>query len=671
MNHPDSANVTISLDPLTAETLRDSEAKYRILFNSMDEGFSLLELIFDEQGHVVDCWHRDDNPAFTRMTGIQDPVGKRMSELIPKLEAAWYRLLETVYRSGEPIRIDYPVEALGQWYTCYLSRMGGEGSPFIAAIYDDITERKRREADLAFLADISQDLAQLTDIDQTMDALGEKIGHYMGLSACVFGEIFGHNETQITEINHGWNRPDTPSLLGTYQMSEFMTLEMIHMCRSAQPIVIRDVFADPKTDGAQFAAINVGSFVGIPFVRDGDWRFLLVVYRSDPHDWSQDEIDLTRELMTRIWIRLERARAEEAALAREAEFRTITQAAPALVWVCSAIGENIYFNARWYEYTDQTPQQASGYGWTSTMHPEDAAYILPYWQRSQQTGEPYEGEVRYRRHDGVYRWHVFRALPRRNPAGQIQAWYGVSVDTDDARRAQEVLVKADRRKDEFLAMLAHELRNPLAPIRGGLQLLSLSNLSDSTLSALLPVMNRQMDHLIRMLDDLLDVSRISRGKIEIHPQEVDLAQLVAEAVEAMRLSYETADRQLHLTLPSRALMLSGDATRLQQVVSNLLTNGLRYTRDGGQVWVSLKAEGPEAVLRVRDNGIGLAADQLQIIFELFVQVDTALARPNKGLGLGLSLVQQLVTLHGGRVEAFSPGLDQGSEFVIHLPLLPL
>ncbi len=195
----------------------------------------------------------------------------------------------------------------------------------------DITDRKRREADLAFLAEVSQDLERLTDIDETMNALGAKIGAHLGLSACIFGEIIGKDEAQITEITHGWNRADVPNLLGTYQMSEFMTLEMIHMCRASENIVIRDVFADPKTDGNQFASINVGSFVGVPFVRDGDWRFLLVVYRSEPYDWSENEIALVRELMTRIWARLERARAEESVAADLRDTQILQELAARLV----------------------------------------------------------------------------------------------------------------------------------------------------------------------------------------------------------------------------------------------------------------------------------------------------------------------------------------------------
>jgi CheY-like chemotaxis protein/two-component sensor histidine kinase len=188
-------------------------------------------------------------------------------------------------------------------------------------------------------------------------------------------------------------------------------------------------------------------------------------------------------------------------------------------------------------------------------------------------------------------------------------------------------------------------------------------------------MSRQVEHLVRLIDDLLDVSRISRGKIELRRERLDFVSLVGQAVEAAHPLYAERHRQLHQQLPAQPLWVDGDATRLTQVVTNLLTNGVRYTGEGrngepGQVWLSVEASDGLVRLRVRDNGIGLAPDQLEAIFELFVQVDNSLARSQGGLGLGLTLVRRLVQMHGGRVEAHSGGLGQGSEFIVELPLMP-
>ncbi len=518
---------------------------YRTAFKHSLQGFCLLERVDTSATAPPDFRYLLTNVAFEQQTGLQQPEGKTIRQREPLVEAHRLEDYDRVALTGQPSHFETYIPALDRWIEGDAFRVGESKLVWIGVLFTNITQRKRREADLAFLAEVSQDLAQLTDIDQTMNALGEKIAQYLGLSACVFGEIFGENEAQITEINHGWNRADTPSLLGTYQMSEFMTLEMIRMCRSSESIVIRDVFADPKTDGAQFAAINVGSFVGIPFVRDGEWRFLLVVYRSEPHDWSDDEIELTRELMTRIWTRLERARAEEA------------------------------------------------------------------------------------------------------------------------------LRLEDRRKDEFMAMLGHELRNPLAVMTNTLLLLELTQGADASLSydKAVRLMSREANHLNRMVDDLLDVGRIRQGKIKLERKRIELGELVGQTVEAAQPLYQKSNCQLVLHLPSRPMYVQGDATRLTQVVMNLLTNGAKYTPEGGHVWVSLEAQGPYARLRVRDDGLGIPKEEQKAIFEVFVQGNTSLDRPQGGLGLGLAVVKQLVQGHGGSVEVFSEGPGQGSEFRIELPLM--
>lgn len=265
--------------------------------------------------------------------------------------------------------------------------------------------------------------------------------------------------------------------------------------------------------------------------------------------------------------------------------------------------------------------------------------------------------------------------PVKDAAGQLIGVSTVARDITQRKAAEEALRESDRRKDEFLAMLAHELRNPLAPVRTTLQTLGLSAGQTETMSAAIVLMNRQVDHLVRLVDDLLDVSRINRGKIVLRLKPLDLNALLRDVLAVVRPLYESHQIELSVSGPDVAVYLPGDATRLMQVITNLLTNGVRYTPEGGHVWVMLdqvveESDRPMARLRVRDDGIGLAADQLSRIFELFAQVDDSLARTQGGLGLGLTLVKRLVELHGGRVEAQSAGLGLGSEFLVYLPALP-
>src|SRR5262249_27938128 len=248
---------------------------------------------------------------------------------------------------------------------------------------------------------------------------------------------------------------------------------------------------------------------------------------------------------------------------------------------------------------------------------------------------------------------------------------GIADDITEKRRAEEALQEADRRKDEFLATLAHELRNPLAPIRNSLQILKMPGVDSATVERSREMMGRQGQQLVRLVDDLLDVSRVMRGKIELRKEQVELASVVARAVETAQPLIEAQGHELTTCLPPESLPLRADPVRLAQVISNLLTNAAKYTEANGRIWLTAQREGDAAVLRVRDNGIGIAPDMLSRIFELFVQVDHATTRSQGGLGIGLTLVKSLVEMHHGTVEAHSLGLGRGSEFVVRLPLTTL
>ena len=259
----------------------------------------------------------------------------------------------------------------------------------------------------------------------------------------------------------------------------------------------------------------------------------------------------------------------------------------------------------------------------------------------------------------------------------VRAW-GTQLDItrqkkleEELRRRAEELVAADRRKDQFLAMLAHELRNPLAPIRNAVELMRQIETVDPSFQHSREMVERQVKHLARLVDDLLDVSRITQGSIRLRKETVHLATILERAVDAVRPLIESRGHELTVQLPLRPVRLEADPTRLEQVVSNLLNNAAKYTMPGGHIWLIAEAVDSEAVIRVRDTGIGVPPDILGRVFEPFVQSDGSLARSEGGLGIGLTLVRSLVEMHGGSVEAHSPGLGQGSEFVIRLPVRPL
>ena len=256
-----------------------------------------------------------------------------------------------------------------------------------------------------------------------------------------------------------------------------------------------------------------------------------------------------------------------------------------------------------------------------------------------------------------------RAAQRRAEAQAEEA----IAQREQMRRAEFALREADRRKDEFLAILAHELRNPLAPICTALEILRTPGADASANQLAKAVIERQVHQLVRLVDDLLDVSRIMRGKIELRPELVDLGSVFARAVETAQPIIESQRHELTVSLPPEPIKLTADPIRLAQVINNLLTNAAKYTEPGGRIWLSGEQDGNQVTIRVRDTGIGIPTEMLPQVFQLFTQVDSSVTRSQGGLGIGLTLVKSLIELTGGSVEAKSDGLGKGSEFVIHLP----
>ncbi len=356
----------------------------------------------------------------------------------------------------------------------------------------------------------------------------------------------------------------------------------------------------------------------------------------------------------------------------EQRLRFVMDSMPQKIFTAKPTGEVDYFNPQWIEFTGLAFDQIKDWGWTQVVHPDDVAENVRRWQHSVDTGEPFHFEHRFRRADGEYRWHLSRALPLQGAGGAAVMWVGATTDIHEQietatqlHRFAAELSEADQRKNEFLAMLAHELRTPLAPIRNAMRMLRLTE--GETVRPASDMMERQLQQMVRLVDDLLDVSRISRGRIELRRKPVELASVVIHAVEAIRPLCERMDQELTVTLPPEPVYLNADPVRLSQVVGNLLNNACKFTDKGGRIGLTVEREGEDAVIRVWDTGIGIAADQLPRIFEMFMQIDTSLERSRGGLGIGLTLVKSLVEMHGGTVTVLSGGVGQGSEFAVRLP----
>ncbi len=377
-----------------------------------------------------------------------------------------------------------------------------------------------------------------------------------------------------------------------------------------------------------------------------------------------------RELLARVGAHLALARARreagEALRQSEQRFQAFMDNAPATAYIKDADGRYLFVNHVLEDTFGRPRAQWVGRTDFELFPPEHAEQ----WRRndrsvlaSRRTAHFLETATA----EGGLRHYLSFKFPLRDRDGR---WLlaGMSIDITEQKRAEEALREADRLKDEFLATLAHELRNPLAPIRNSLQILKLSRLDAATAERAREMMERQVQHLVRLVDDLLDVSRVMRGKIVLRPERVELAGVVARAVETVQPLVEAQGHELTVRLPPESLPLEADPVRLAQVVGNLLTNAAKYTEPGGRITLSAGREGAEVVLRVRDTGIGIAPELLPKVFDLFVQADHATTKAQGGLGIGLTLVKSLVEMHRGTVEAHSAGPGRGSEFVVRLPL---
>lgn len=359
----------------------------------------------------------------------------------------------------------------------------------------------------------------------------------------------------------------------------------------------------------------------------------------------------------------ERKEAERRLRQSEETWRTLAVAVPDALWIGDHDGRPELTNPRWTAYTGLGPEAVAS--WMDPCHPDERDHVAQLWASAVASRHPFECELRYRRHDGEHRWFLARAVPVTS-GGEVLRWVGTLTDIDERRRAEDILKETARRKDEFLAILSHELRNPLAPIRTGLQVLQQVALDSAQARRTLTIIERQARHLTRLVDDLLDTTRVTRGKVSLQRRPIDLVELIRTSAEDLRPSFERSELELELELPDEALVCAVDEVRMAQIVGNLVHNALKFTPPGGRVRLGLAREGDLAVLTVADTGIGIAPDLLPVLFEPFTQADATLDRSKGGLGLGLALVRGLVELHGGEVTASSPGC--GAEVVVRLPL---
>lgn len=372
----------------------------------------------------------------------------------------------------------------------------------------------------------------------------------------------------------------------------------------------------------------------------------------------------------------DREASKQALMQREQELKLITEVIPQQIWTASANGEVDYFNQRWLDYTGIPLEETVNNGWSINLHPEDSARVIETWAESVISGKKYNIEARLRGADGVYRWFLTKARPLRNQQGKIIRWYGTNTSItrikeleQRLRQQTEDLIRANQLKDEFMAIVSHELRTPLNPILGWSQLLAAGRLDPEKTAAGISIIERNAKLQAQLIDDLLDVSRILRGKLNLNQTPLSLEMVIKSALTTVQLAAEAKSIQIKTELEPKIGQVAGDAGRLQQIIWNLVSNAIKFTPEGGQVLVKLGKIGTQALIQVQDTGQGIDSEFLPYVFDRFRQAEGGNTRQFGGLGLGLAIVRHLSELHGGTVAVASEGKGKGANFSVKLPLM--
>ena len=371
---------------------------------------------------------------------------------------------------------------------------------------------------------------------------------------------------------------------------------------------------------------------------------------------------------------------ETALRASEERYRYLSNLIPQLVWICNTQGECEYVNQQWYEFTGQKVEEAMGFGWTKVIHSDDIGSVMEKWIKALQIGKSYEQEMRYQKHDGSYCWHLVRSVPIKNEQGEIFQWFGTGTNIDARKQlevernrllqmeqaARNAAEKANQTKDEFVAMVSHDLRSPLNAILGWAKLLRTRKLDTDTANKALETIERNAQSQAKLLEDLLNMSRILRGQLQLEISPVKVDNIVKTSVETAYPLANAKGIYLESVIDESIPPILADSNRLLQVLNNLLSNAVKFTPAGGLVQVQLtKNDQSLIVIQISDTGIGIQPELLPYVFERYCQGN--FNGQQHGLGLGLAIARHLVELHQGTIEVFSQGEGLGATFTVKLP----
>lgn len=757
-----------------AEELSLSEERYRSLFDSIDEGFCIIDMVYDTEGRAVDYRFVQANPAFEQLTGLQAAIGKTAVEMVPTLEPFWIDTYARVAESGEAIRFEREASSLNRWFDVHASRVGGSHSRRVAVIFNNITERKSSEQALALLTEESDktrrlyetvlattpDLAYVFDLNHRFTYANgallkmwgmtweqakfkncleigypdwhaamhsREIEQVVATKQPVRGEVpfEGTNGRRIydyilvpvigaddqVEAVAGTTRDVTDSRAAaekiTLQKTQFETL------LSQAPLGVYVV-----DDEFRLSHLNAGAvkaFGDIPDLVGRDFSDILHILwepttadeivnifrhtlatgepyetgeiaeqrndrkKMEYYQWRIDRLTLPNGKYGVVCYFMDisnQVNARHVIQESEERFRTLVSVIADVSWVADAAGNFSTPQLAWETFTGQSWETSQGLGWMNAFHPEDRASIQATWLAACNSGRLFECNGRmWHAASQTWRYFTARATPVFNPDHSVREWVGSCTDVDvqkhteaALRLARDQAEEVSRAKDRFLAVLSHELRTPLTPVLMTVAAMEHDPQLSPEVREDLAMVKRNIELETKLIDDLLDLSRITSGKLVLKSETVDLHE-VLQRVFAICLP-QAREQKVNLELQATGdiLLVDADAARLQQIFWNVVRNAIKFTPAGGYILVTTaRLEDGRCEVRVQDSGVGIPAEALPHVFDAFEQGGANVTRQFGGLGLGLAICSTLVSMHGGSIRAESKGEGKGTTFIIDLP----
>jgi PAS domain S-box-containing protein len=444
-----------------AAALRASEAKYRTLFETIDEGFCLIEVLFDQAQQPVDYRFVEVNPAFERQTGLSAPTGRTASELAPRLEQYWFDTYGAVVRTGQSVRFEQQAAQLQRWFDVYAFRVGEPAQHRVAVLFTDISQRRQAEEVLrqseqqhAFLLQLSDRLRPLVDATDIQYQAVCAVGQHLGASRVGYAEDLGNDQHIV--VTRNYTQPGVLSIEGKYHYNDYGP-ELLRAFKEGRTVVRPDIVHDPTLtaeEKAAHAALQLGATVNVPLRKDGRLVAVLFMHYPTAHAWTAHELTLLEETAERTWAAVMRARAEAELRESEKRFRVMADAVPQIVWITDAEGNAEFFNRQWRLYTGALPALSTASAVAGDyVHPDDGPHTMQVFAQAQRTGTIFEVEHRIRAADGTYRWFLVRAEPFHDPAsGQVVRWFGSSVDIHDRKQVEEALLRSQERLQQALTI---------------------------------------------------------------------------------------------------------------------------------------------------------------------------------------------------------------------------